>query len=291
MKESLQNKINDLLLERKESERFDIKMKYYDESKKYDMVKDVVAFANNSLCEDKYIVFGINDNDWSVCGIDRNKIPNISDIEQLINEKVEPKLKIKLDFIELQAHELAVLTICKENNDRPYVVTKSVGSSMGKPVIHKGMIYIRNGATNSEITRRELDTIYATKQNIRFTSIGKMRKKILSTAKGIKNFLTFEIRIDNYLSYKYDVCSAWLRVSIEDSIFLVKECICTVGEVSTKDKFILDDGHVLSVPAYSSTVRLFNFKLSESVCDLLNGKNAKFEILINFGKNEQLIEL
>ena len=43
-----------------ENENFDVKRCYYHEKKKYDLIKDVLAFANSSSAGDKYIVFNID---------------------------------------------------------------------------------------------------------------------------------------------------------------------------------------------------------------------------------------
>ena len=61
--------IVELIEAHRETDYVDYKEKYYDDEKKYDLIKDIAAFANNySSPNDKYIVFGIVNGTWELKG-------------------------------------------------------------------------------------------------------------------------------------------------------------------------------------------------------------------------------
>ena len=76
-----------LLNKKQENDNLDVKLKFYDKDQYSDLVKDVVSFANCLTAGDKYIVFGIEDITFKVCGID-DELPDISHLQQIINTYV-----------------------------------------------------------------------------------------------------------------------------------------------------------------------------------------------------------
>jgi len=280
-----------LILEKKESEMLDIKRQFYEKATKMNFIKDVVAFANNITSADKYIVFGVDEENWTVCGINKIDVKDISSIEQLLNSYVEPKLKIKLDFIEIQNKELLVLTICKENTDRPYIIKKDGVNDKNKLIIHQGTIYIRHGATNSIADRNDLDTIYRIKQGINYSLVRSKKDNSLTTTFGIKHFISFEVKIDNYSNKTYEIFSSWLRISVNENTFIIKGCICSIGDLSTKDKYLLDKNHLEYVLENSYIVRWFNFPLNENIINQIKGQKLKLEVVFNSGQEEKTLEV
>lgn len=291
MEKNLVEKIVRFLSEKKETEIFDIKRKFYDKHKKFDIIKDVAAFANNISCIDKYIVFGVDEKDWDIYGININNIPEISSIEQYLHENIEPKLNIKLDLINIKGFDLAVLTICKENVDRPYIVKKSISNESGKEVLHRGAVYLRNGATNCLASRKELDDIYKAKECVCFEILRRATSNNLFTTLGGKRFIAFEVKINNSHDRQYDINSAFLRISISDSTFLLKKCISTVDNLSLKDKFYLDQEHLIKIPAYSTNIRWFNFVLEDTMASIIKDKIVKYEIIFNQNTDERVLEV
>ena len=53
------NKIIRLIECAQENEFVDFKQQFYVKEKKYDLIKDIISFANNCNDEEKYIIFGI----------------------------------------------------------------------------------------------------------------------------------------------------------------------------------------------------------------------------------------
>lgn len=283
--------ISDFLSKKKENDTFDVKRKYYDKNKKFDIIKDVAAFANNLLCVDKYIVFGVDEKCWDIYGININDIPEISSIEQYLHENIEPKVNIKIDLINIEGFNLAVLTICKENVDRPYIVKKSISNESGKEVLHKGAVYLRNGATNCLASRKELDDIYKAKECVCFEILRRATSNNLFTTLGGKRFIAFEVKINNSLDRQYDINSAFLRISLNDSTFLLKKCISTIENLSLKDKFYLDNEHSIQIPAYSTNIRWFNFVLEDTMASIIKDEIVKYEIIFNNYTDERTLEV
>ena len=281
------------MLKKEENDFFDIKQEFYEKSKKYDLIKDVAAFANNCSNRDKYIVFGVDESNWKVCGINRADIPNISDIEQLINSNIDPKLKIKLNFFSLDGKELAILVICKDNVDRPYIIKRTVSYDNGKR-LNEGTIYIRNGATNCIATRMDLDLIYNGKCCVNFS----LRRKTavqqysdIGIISGKRYFIAFEIEINNPCADQYMISTAYLRFSSSDSTILNKKCICSIESLSSKDRFYLDAKHPLKIMPYSSVVRWFNFFLDERIITIISSNNVRYEIIYNENSDEKIFDL
>ena len=155
--------IKKLLSLRMENEYFDIKEKYYEKTKKYELVKDICAFLNNCIDIDKYIVFGVEDNTWKIVGMQGQPKIEISNIQQLLNQYVEPSVMIDVGEITVDGKTLGYIKIRKDNLDRPYIIKKSA-SDNNRFVIREGEIYIRKGATNFIANRKDLDNIYNKRQ-------------------------------------------------------------------------------------------------------------------------------
>ena len=85
-----QKRIAELIENGIESDIVDFKQQYYHEAKKSEFIKDIISFANASLREDKYIVFGVSDATRETIGITENDIPDISNLNQLIRTYCDP---------------------------------------------------------------------------------------------------------------------------------------------------------------------------------------------------------
>ena len=156
---SIENQIIDLILSKDENDQLDIKKEYYSKEKKYDLIKDIVSFANNSKPKDKYIVFGVENSTWNILGIDSDSLPDISEINNLLHTYVEPFINVELGQFEYQGVRLGFIRIPHHELNRPYVISKEYSKNKGI-FLRKGEIYIRKGATNFIAERSDLDYIY-----------------------------------------------------------------------------------------------------------------------------------
>lgn len=148
-----------LIQNRRENEFVDFKQFYYHDDKKYDLIKDIVSFSNDSTSIDKYIVFGVVDGTWKVEGVDLSTMPDVSAINDLLHMYVEPFIYIEVGQIKYNGKDLGYIKIPADRADRPYVIKKEY-SKQGKIYLRCGEIYIRKNANNFIATRRDLDHIY-----------------------------------------------------------------------------------------------------------------------------------
>ena len=90
-------KIIELIEKRRETEIVDFKLQFYAKECKFDLIKDMVSFANSCIEEDKYIIFGFDNNNNIFNNVDYDIIEDISNYVQLLNEYVEPFLDFTID--------------------------------------------------------------------------------------------------------------------------------------------------------------------------------------------------
>ena len=151
--------ISSLIRTQQENEFVDFKQFYYHDDKKYDLIKDIVSFSNESTSIDKYIVFGVINGTWEVVGIDLATIPDVSDINDLLHMYVEPFIYVEVGHIKYNDKDLGYIKIPVNRADRPYIIKKEY-SKHGKTYLRCGEIYVRKNANNFIATRRDLDHIY-----------------------------------------------------------------------------------------------------------------------------------
>ena len=151
--------ISSLIQTRQENEFVDFKQFYYHDDKKYDLIKDIVSFSNESTSIDKYIVFGVSNGTWEVEGINLSTIPDVSVINDLLHMYVEPFIYVEVGQIKYNGKDLGYIKIPVDRADRPYVIKKEY-SKQGKTHLRCGEIYVRKNANNFIATRRDLDHIY-----------------------------------------------------------------------------------------------------------------------------------
>ena len=151
--------ISSLIQNQQENEFVDFKQHYYHDDKKYDLIKDIVSFSNETTAIDKYIVFGVINGTWEIVGIDFSTMPDVSIINDLLHMYVEPFIYVEVGQIKYSGKVLGYIKIPVDRADRPYVIKKDY-SKQGKTHLRCGEIYIRKNANNFIATRRDLDQIY-----------------------------------------------------------------------------------------------------------------------------------
>lgn len=159
---SIENQIINLIISQDENDQVDFKKEYYSKEKKYDLIKDIVSFANNIKPKDKYIVFGVENSTWNVLEIDRASLPDISEINNLLHSYVEPFIDVELGYLDYQGVTIGFIRIPHHDLNRPYVISKEYNKNKGV-FLRKGEIYTRKGATNFIAERSDLDCIYHNK--------------------------------------------------------------------------------------------------------------------------------
>lgn len=150
-KERIWELINDKI----ENDICDFKLKYYDDNKKYEIIKDITSFANSPLPLDKYIIFNVDNETRELGMLNKDTIPDVSEINNILREYCEPHIQIELNGFENDGKYIAYIKIKACNVDRPYIIKKDY-SRNGKIYLSQGHIYIRRNANNYKANRHDL---------------------------------------------------------------------------------------------------------------------------------------
>ncbi len=129
------------LLQKPEGTKLDFKaiLSLKTESEKKELSKDVAAIANSKGGRG-YIIFGIEDGTKKILGIEGKRYTE-EQIQQILSQRCDPPISVKLDIIYAEDKQVAVLTIYK-SSQRPHQIRQT------------GVFYIRRGST-TDIARRE----------------------------------------------------------------------------------------------------------------------------------------
>jgi predicted HTH transcriptional regulator len=129
------------LIQKAESTKLDFKaiLSLKTESEKKELAKDVAAMANSKGGRG-YIIFGIEDGTKNILGIEGKRYTE-EQIQQIISQRCDPPVSVKLEIIILNEKQIAVLTIYK-SSQKPHQIRQT------------GVFYIRRGST-TDIARRE----------------------------------------------------------------------------------------------------------------------------------------
>lgn len=142
----------------KENSYVDFKREFYTSLKNSDIVKDVTAFANLMAKEDKYIIFGVDDETREIVGINRQSFVKQDDIDSYLESKIEPFLEITCGLIKTEnGKDIGYIKIPSKGLNPPYVVREECGKGSR---IEKGDIFIRKGSCNKKASRADIDEMY-----------------------------------------------------------------------------------------------------------------------------------
>jgi len=120
---------------------FKEKLQLNTESEKKEFIKDVCAIANTNGGRG-YIVFGVKDKSKEIVGVDLEPF-NEERIQQIICNRCDPPVPIRVDVINYKQKNVAVITIFK-SDQRPHQVRQT------------GTFYIRRGSTTDIARRHEI---------------------------------------------------------------------------------------------------------------------------------------
>ena len=149
----------------------DLKQDYYIDNpdiKKADFVKDVVAMANTITDKDTHYIFiGVEDESGSLVGVsdDFNKSSGArhiigedeSNIQEILNEYLSPKPNVSLyKFID-EDPKFGLLSISPIEK-KPCMIQKSIQFN-GEIKLQKGLIYFRDGSSNTIASRSDIERI------------------------------------------------------------------------------------------------------------------------------------
>ncbi len=227
-----------LLSKKQESDNLDVKLKFYDKSKYYDLVKDMISFANCIAPGDRYIVFGIENATFNVCGI-TDDLPDISNLQQIVDTYVEPTIHFSVGNKTIDGKKIGYIQIFDSADEKPYIIKKEY-KSLGSDKLRKGEIYIRKNATNHIANRTDIDKMYDRKDKL-CINVNKL-KRVYS-----KFTHTFNITLKNNSSNEVRIKRINLKIVSSENEFVIEECYV---ETTPKDGiFCLDRENQIVVGA------------------------------------------
>jgi len=239
---------------KKETEYVDFKESYNDSKKaKHGLVKDIISFANNTSELDKYIIFGVENESFEVVGINKNSLPDISDIEQLLDNYVEPFLKVELNTLDYENKTIAYLKIFSSNINRPYQFKKD-GEGF-----QNGNIFIRKGATNCKQTRLDIVEMISSNNTFEvyihesFIYIGPIRIDEMTNI-----FDLGEIKVQIKNNFSKSILIDYAYIEIENGYEKIRRTI-----YNRKKTLIIHESPI-EVPANSNRVYDLLFAVSSS---------------------------
>lgn len=263
------SKIIEYINKKIETNVFDVKQSYYHSRKKFDLIKDVVAFANSSSVDDKYIVFNIDNTTFELCNMDITLLPDVSEIENLLNEYCEPKIDIELNKFNYNGGQIAYLKVCSSNLDFPYMIKKNFELD-GRIKLNQGQIYIRHGATNSIANRSDLDMLI----NMRISRVIKIesqsieQKQIVVDNRAVLMYSSSFI-FRNSANTNYLIKSAKINLKTPENIFSIKVVFISNSDILafTSKEFL--DNKLFNIDANSTIEKSAFFEITKECKDIL----------------------
>ncbi|MED4400338.1 AlbA family DNA-binding domain-containing protein [Metabacillus fastidiosus] len=212
----IRRRILELVEKGVECEYLDFKAKMYPRKGTLDLLKDILAMANSSYENSKYIILGVKDDTLKgryIVGVDHEEKVDVSSYQQYILNNIEPDINFDLHYIEIEEKIIAVIEI-RNTNNKPYMTKKKVNN------LEEGYCIVRKGSINTLARRSDFDMFYQSKEK-------------------------FEIIIlDSYLRAVEDkIGTAFLDVSLRN---LTKMPITIMGgKLLVKDRNVLLSQHSL----------------------------------------------
>lgn len=136
--------LTELIASRREDDWWDFKRSHHHD--KASLVHDILCMANNRHRRDSYIIFEINDSDFSIKGVEedenRRNQQMITDILRHISFAGGTRPRIEMYTIKIEKHEVDILVV-KDSNDLPYYLEKDYCDSKIKESSANKRKYVR----------------------------------------------------------------------------------------------------------------------------------------------------
>ncbi len=245
----------------KETSLVDFKQEFYKSLKQSDIPKDVSAFANYITDQDKYIIFGVEDKNREVIGIDEKTFPSQDVVDDYINKTIEPFPEVECGIEKLDNNKkIGYIKILAKNTNQPYVIKENCGKSNN---IKKGDIYIRKGACNMRATRSDIDEMYMKNGSL----LVRVREKFvvikpIPVEKDLVKEVTYgQVVIEIFNNTSFPILIDGGSVNIVADDFNASCSICSTLSLENITE------HPLELPAKSKKVytMLFNFSSQDCV--------------------------
>ena len=147
------DKVIELIERGQETDFCDFKREFYHTAKKADMIKDILSFANSTMCGDKYIIFNVDDETRQLCNMKIDSLPDVSEINGLLREYCEPYIGIELCCFSYKKTNVAYIKISADYFDKPYMVKKDYVRE-GRTLLQQGQVFVRRNSDNYKANRQ-----------------------------------------------------------------------------------------------------------------------------------------
>lgn len=142
-----------------ENSGIDFKAIQYEKNRYAELLKDIIAMANADIEGERLIVTGVKhkpDGNKEILPIKNDKFIDSATYQQVVQENIEPDLKIEYDPHLFNGNLVGLLKI-RDCYDQPYILKKDFGK------LKKGDCFIRKGTHQLKASRADLDRIYTKK--------------------------------------------------------------------------------------------------------------------------------
>ncbi len=259
-----------------ETDFCDFKREFYHFTKKGDMLKDIVSFANSLVFGNKYIIFNIDDKTHQVCEMNMDTIPDISEINALLREYCEPHIGIEMCVFSYQKASIAYIKIPEDCTDRPYLIKKDFVRD-GKVLLHQGQIFLRRNSDNFRANRRDLDEIYEsrTKRKVYICKNEIVEKEIV-VKNVVKRIFSLDFVFDNNAKDNYLIEEIKIVFKQPEHCFSTKvKNVTSINVQSTYQNDKMTD-MPFSVEALTTVQKRLQFELSSTCIEQIR-KNGNDE--------------
>lgn len=111
-----------------ENEYWDFKEEWYEKSKKDELLRDIISFANTAHHEDCYLIIGVSD-DKNIVGVEKDENrKNKQQLQDFLRSKdfaqrTYPQTNV--ETLKIENHEVDVITIYN-SNEVPFFLQKNI---------------------------------------------------------------------------------------------------------------------------------------------------------------------
>lgn len=202
-----------------ENDLCDFKLEYYSSHKKYEVIKDILSFANSPISGDKYIIFNVDNDTRETGSLNKSSIPDVSEIDSLLREYCEPYIQIELNGFYNNRKYIAYIKIKSSNTDKPYIIKKDYHKG-GKIYLSQGQIYIRRNSNNYKANRRDLDEIYESREKRKISLVDDkivVAEIMINKVKYTLHYLRFVL--ENKSKFNFSICKSEIEIHFEKNGF------------------------------------------------------------------------
>lgn len=274
---------------REENEFVDFKLQFYSKENKFDLIKDILSFANNCNNQNKFIIFGYDNIANQYNDICYGDIEDISCYNQLINEYCDPFVDIAFDKFEHEKHKMVALIIKSSNTNRPFIVRRDYKKNE-KFLLRKGEIYIRKNANNFICAREDLDKIYDSRRQVTIKNQTN-ELLIIKVRKGVETINVYGLMMSIINNTKINLAINDVEVTIK----YATHCFCLKSEYvedysrEYKMELLSLKTKALNIPRESQLSKVIILEISQKLIEIVNQRfkqNENAIITVSFSDVE-----